>query len=86
VTLAFAAAGAGVSAEAPTCVRRVILIERQRDQSGSEAVSSVRARYGPDITCSSMPLLTGRPPTAQATRRPLVRFGSRAEGHWRPRT
>jgi hypothetical protein len=42
-------------------VRRVNLIERQRDQSGSAAVSSARPRQRPDLTCSSVLLLSRRP-------------------------
>jgi hypothetical protein len=33
--------------EVAHCIRRVTPIERQRDQSGSEAVSSARARHPP---------------------------------------
>ena len=49
------------SAMAAQQLRRVKLIERQRDQSESEAVSSARARQRPMPAYSSLPPLTPGP-------------------------
>jgi hypothetical protein len=49
-------------------LRRVNLIERQRDQSESEAVSSARALQRSVPNCSSLPPLTSYPPSRRRTR------------------